>query len=53
MKTISFDELEKLLKQSKAGVIPYILKDLRKNPQNYEKYLTMSYPVVEILCDWA
>lgn len=29
-----------------------ILMDIQEHPKEYEKYLTMSYPVQEILTDW-
>ena len=53
MKKITLNELETLLMQSRAGIIPIILKDFKDNPKQFEKYLTMQYPVEEILTDWA
>ena len=50
---ITLNELETLLMQSKAGIIPIILRDFRDNPIQFQKYLTMRYPVEEILADWA
>ena len=30
-----------------------IIEAIKKNPKEYEKYLTMSRPLDELLADWA
>ena len=47
------EELKKELKkkQERYTFVVSILKDMEKNPENYQKYLKMKYPVGEILDD--
>ena len=47
------EELKKEL-QNKQGRYPFvvsILEDMEKNPENYQKYLKMKFPIAEILAD--
>lgn len=47
------------LKQKVLGVVKdkkeakAIISSINKNPKEYEKYLTMSRPLDELLADWA
>jgi len=53
---ITLEELKEIFKtelNKKDYPVEQILKDMEKNPKEYEKYLTMEAPVSEILADWT
>lgn len=50
---MTLEELKKELKkaQKNCPFVASVLKDMENNPENYQKYLKMKYPVGEILDD--
>lgn len=50
---MTLEELKKELKkkQERYPFVASVLEDMEKNPENYQKYLKMKYPVGEILDD--
>ena len=54
-KQLKLEELKKqiLKRVSDKRLAEAIAKDIEENPKEYEKYLTMSTPIGEILDDWA
>ena len=46
-------ELKKELKkkQERYPFVASVLEDMEKNPENYQKYLKMKFPIREILSD--
>ncbi|MCI7601717.1 MAG: hypothetical protein MSS77_01050 [Mollicutes bacterium] len=50
---MTLEELKKELKKAQKNYpfVVSVLKDMEKNPENYQKYLKMKYSVGEILDD--
>lgn len=50
---MTLEELKKELKkkQERYPFVVSILEDMEKNPENYQKYLKMKFPIAEILAD--
>ena len=46
-------ELKKELKKAQKNYpfVASVLKDMEENPENYQKYLKMKFPIREILSD--
>ena len=50
---MTLEELKKELKKAQEHYpfVVSILEDMEKNPENYQKYLKMKYPIRDILSD--
>lgn len=50
---MTLEELKKELKKAQKDYpfVASVLKDMEKNPENYQKYLKMKYPIEEVLAD--